>query len=124
MEELKKPLLDLFNDCFANRTLTTSQKTGVLTLLFKKGDPEKIENYRPIALLNVDLKILSKILTARLTKVMCHLVHPDQTGVKGRFIGTNTRLMFDILHLMKNKKLKGAVILLDQLKAFDPGRKK
>ena len=35
------------------------QKQGVLSLLYKKGDPENLENWRPISLLNTDYKIIT-----------------------------------------------------------------
>jgi hypothetical protein len=52
----------------------------VLTLLFKKDDPLKLDNYRPISLLIVDLKLLSYTLAQRLKKILPKLINEDQTG--------------------------------------------
>ena len=41
-------------------------KISVLTPLFKKGKPDDINNYRPIALLSQFSKILEKIIANRL----------------------------------------------------------
>jgi len=39
---------------------------------------------------NVDYKILTKVLANRLEKVLPKIINPDQTGyVKGRYIGEN-----------------------------------
>jgi hypothetical protein len=66
--------------------------------LFKKGDPLVLDNYRPISLLNVDLKLLSYVLAQRLKKVLEKIVNNDQTGyIKNRFIGFNHRQIQDII---------------------------
>lgn len=118
-EELAPILLKLYNSLLARGDLTPTQKEGVITLIFKKGDPHDVANYRPITLLGVDLKILSTILNTRLTPAAQHLLHPDQTAVKGRYIGQATRLMLDVLHRFDSQRAEGAVLLVDQLKAFD-----
>jgi hypothetical protein len=78
--------------------LTYSQRSSVLALLFKKGDPLLLDNFRPISLLNVDLKILSHVLDQRLKKILSKLINEDQTGyIKNRFIGFNLRQIQDII---------------------------
>ena len=60
---------------------------SVTRLIFKKDDPKHLKNWRPISLLNVDYKILSKALTNRLSKVLPSIVSEDQTSsVSGRTI--------------------------------------
>ena len=54
-------------------------KLSYITLLPKdEKNRTEVSKYRPVSLLNTDYKVISKILTARLRKVMNKLVHKDQ----------------------------------------------
>ena len=93
---------------------------SVLTLIFKKGDSEKLQNYRPISLTGCDYRILASVLAQRMHKVLDKLIHQDQTGyIKSRFIGTNIRRLLDILECKEILDKDVAIILLDFKKAFD-----
>jgi hypothetical protein len=88
--------------------------------LFKKGDNLSLDNYRPISLLNVDLKILSYVLAQRLKNLLPKIINEDQTGyVKNRFIGFNLRQIQDIIDYADLYKIEGAIIVIDFSKAFD-----
>jgi hypothetical protein len=81
---------------------TYSQRSSVLALLFKKGDPLLLDNFRPISLLNVDLKILSYVLAQRLKKILSKIINEDQTGYTKDRCTTDTgynRLCRHVLHL-------------------------
>ena len=86
-------------------------------------DPEKssdLKYWRPISLLCVDYKIISKCLTNRFKKVMGNLVHIDQTAaVLGRSIQDNVHLLRNILDYSCQKNNKFILLSLDQSKAFD-----
>ena len=87
------------NEAYSKGELSSSQKQGVITLIEKEGkDAMYIQNYRPITLLNVDYKILSKVLATRIKKVLGEIIHFDQVGyIKDRNIGEAVRLIDDIL---------------------------
>lgn len=115
------PLLaDLFNDFLHGRTIPASMKRGVITTIFKgKGDALDIDNRRPITLLNIDYKLLSKVLNDRLRGVLDKLIHPRQAGFcPNRSIFSNILLLDMALERM-NHDMSGAAILVDFLKAFD-----
>ena len=110
----------VYNHAFRAGRLAVSQRRGIITLLFKKGDRTLLKNWRPITLLTTDYKILSKALANRLQKVLPFIVHSDQTAsVKGRTINDNTRLLHDVISYADEKKIPLAMISVDQLKAFD-----
>ena len=99
--------------------LSQTQSRAVVSLVYKKGDPTDISNYRPISVLCHDYKILAKVLVLRLHKVTNILISPDQTGVKNRFIGENIRHFLESFEYLHLHKKPGLILLLDQAKAFD-----
>ena len=73
-----KPLVDCINHSYEFGELSSSQKQATVTLIEKKGkDKQVIKNWRPISLINVDAKIISKVLAKRLEKVLPNLIHPS-----------------------------------------------
>ena len=97
--------------------LSYSQYLAIITLLYKKGEREKITNWRPISLNNTDVKILTKILANRVKMVLPDIIHMNQCGcVKGRKIGQGIRLAEDILGILDDKNL---IMFDDKEKAFD-----
>ena len=62
-------LLNCFKFAFNHGELSSSQKQGAITLIEKKGrDKRYLKNWRPISLLNVGTKLLSKVLACRVKK--------------------------------------------------------
>ena len=113
-------LTDVFNDCFARGSLSFSQRTGLITLLYKKHDRLDTKNWRPISLLCTDYKILSKVLTNRLKTVIASVISESQSfGVPRRFSGLNVRTLQDVVNYCNKQNLGVAVLSLDQEKAFD-----
>lgn len=100
--------------------LSETQKLAVISLIPKKGDQTDIANWRPISLLNVDYKILSKVLANRLKSALHEIIHPDQTAaVPNRTIFSNIFLIRDLISYTNQKNLTGFILTFDQEKAFD-----
>ena len=58
--------------------------------------------------------------TTSFEKVLPTLINPDQTVyIKGRYIGENVRLIYDLIHYTDKQNQKGIAIFLDFKKAFD-----
>ncbi len=113
-------LVASLNESLRRGELSSSQKQAVITLLDKGKDRTQIKNWRPISLLNVDAKIASKALAARLTDLLPRLIHKNQVGyVKKRNIQENVRTLLDIMHYTKEKEIPGLLICVDFQKAFD-----
>ena len=90
-------LVEVFNSCHQAGFL--AKRRALIRHTFKKGDRLDPRNWRPITLLKVDYKIVSRAIAGRLLKVIHFVVAGDQTcGVPGRFIGDSFSLLRDVAH--------------------------
>ena len=114
-------LVDSLNYAYFHGELSHSQKQAVITLIEKKDkDRRWIKNWRPISLVNVDVKIGSKAIAKRLENVLPHIIHYDQNAfVKGRTIFDATRTITDVLEFTKMRDYQGIMTAIDFEKAFD-----
>ena len=101
--------------------LCDSQYERLTTLIPKPGkNTMYISNYTSITLLNCDYKIISKVINNRIYGLLPKLVSYNQSGfIRGRNIGDNIRLMFDIIDYSNRKKVPEAVLCIDLCEAFD-----
>ena len=68
------------NYSYRHGELSASQKQAVIVLVEKKDrDRRQIKNWRPISLINVDVKIGTKAIAKRMEKVLPQIIHHNQT---------------------------------------------
>lgn len=113
-------LLIIFNHIYVNGIQPISHTIGYIRLIFKKGIKELLRNWRGITLLNVDHKILTKIISSRLRKVLPDIIHVDQTcGIPGRMIFDNLYLIRDVIHHAQANHVPTWIVSYDIKNAFD-----
>lgn len=83
-------------------------------------DTTKCSNYRPLSILNAEIKIFAWVLACRLEPQITKLIHCDQTGFKKtRLDSDNVRQLLHVIHNAKDIASPCAVLSLDAEKAFD-----
>lgn len=95
-------LARMYNDSLKEGHLPTTLSVASISLILKKDkDPTCCSSYRPVSLLNMDCKILAKVLSFRLQWVPPSIISLDQTGfMLGRQPFFNTRRLLNIIRLL------------------------
>lgn len=118
---IEGPLFEALTLCIENKELSTSMKQGAICLIPKpQKDPQIIENWRPITLLNVDYKIMALMFAKRLKRGLGDIISETQTGfMSNRHISSNIRLILDLIDYPEFLNSHAFILFLDFYKAFD-----
>ncbi|XP_071739411.1 uncharacterized protein [Rutidosis leptorrhynchoides] len=86
----------------------------------KKTDPVGLNEYHPISLIGSFYKVIAKLLSNRLKKVIPNLVGFKQSAfIKGRNILDGALIANETLSFLKHKRIKSVIFKVDFEKAFD-----
>ncbi len=119
--QLGPHLLNMINASVCRGSFSTSSNIAIISLLLKKDKPPvDCSSYRPLSLLNCEIKLYAKVLASRLERYMPHLVHHDQTGfIKSRLASDNVRCLLHIINSASSSENNNSILSLDAEKAFD-----
>ena len=114
-------MVDSLNYAYIHGKLLNSQEEAVITLIEKKyRDQRLLKNWRPISLINVDVKIGSKAIAKCLEKVLLHIIHHDQNAfVKEQTIFDAVRTISNIMEFTELKGYPVIMTAIDYRKAFN-----
>ena len=113
-------LLVHFNEILLKGTYPASLNLSNIASIYKKGDPAKLENYRPIALLQTFYKILAALVKNRLEPALEPWISKTQYGFRKK--KSTSQALFIARRLMDMAERQGTnltLVLLDWEKAFD-----
>ena len=89
--------------------------------LHKKAKNKRVlKDWRPISLINVDVKIGIKAIAKRMEKVLPQIIHHNQKAyVKGRTVFDAVRQIDDVMSFTNSKGISSLSVAIDFEKAFD-----
>ncbi|XP_042023111.1 uncharacterized protein LOC121770446 [Salvia splendens] len=107
----------VFGGAYLPRSVTATS----IVLIPKKPVPESWSDYRPISLCNVVNKIITKIMSKRMTGLLPMIISPNQSGfVKGRLLNDNVLLAQEMFHeLSRCGSAPNVAVKIDMAKAYD-----
>ena len=120
-DDIKNLLSDSIKKSFISGELSTSQKQAVIKLIEKKDrDKRLLRNWRSISLLNIDTKLISKVIAIKLKKVLNNLISENQIAyLNNRFISERGRIVSDIAEITDLLQIEGILLTVDIEKTFD-----
>ena len=117
---LHEVLADLFNEVLEGPSVQEEWRKTWLQVLFKKGDPQLLENYRPISILPILLKLFSRVLYSRIEVFLAKTQSVDQAGFKSNFSCDDHMFTVTMLHEKSREwNIPIWIAAIDFKKAFD-----
>ena len=119
---LSNTLADLINKSFEEGIFPQCLKAAIITPIFKEGDKEQINNYRPISVLTTISKIFERVVSDQLSQFLeiNKIISKYQHAYRKKH--SSITCLFEILNLIYrciDEKKYVAIASLDLSKAFD-----
>ena len=119
-EPLWEQLAKFFTACMRKKRIPVKWKESRTVLLYKKGDPNDVKNYRPICLLPVIYKLFTKIIVNRITEQLDAAQPPEQAGFRKGFCTLDhMQAVNQVQERAREKDMKLYLVFVDYEKAFD-----
>ncbi|KAJ0805636.1 putative RNA-directed DNA polymerase [Helianthus annuus] len=110
----------IFDWFYNSGEINLGSGASFIALVPKVKDPVSLANYRPINLVGVISKVISKVLANRLRRVLDGVISENQSAfLKGRYILDGPLIVNEIISWIKKKKDKAFILKIDFDKAYD-----
>jgi hypothetical protein len=114
---VKEQFYRLCDDFFNEILELSSINNAFITLIPKSQNPETTSDYRPISLVRLALKFITKLLANRLQRIIIPVVHKNMYGfIKKRTIQDCLASSFEYLHLCHKSKNETVFVKIDSEK--------
>lgn len=118
--KLDKYLIEVMEQFYVHGSIHSSCNSSFIALLPKVADPLTIGDFRPVSLIGVIGKVISKVLANRLKKVLDKIISPEQSAfITGRNILDGPLIANEVVSWAKKSKNKVLFFKADFAKAFD-----
>lgn len=118
---IKKDVCEAVKEFFDTGILYKAINCATLILLPKVANPDTVKDYRPIACCKILYKLIAKVITGRMQKVMNHIISDSQAGfIPRRRIADNIILAHELVKSYNMKHISPrCMIKMDLQKAYD-----
>ncbi|GKV25367.1 hypothetical protein SLEP1_g34816 [Rubroshorea leprosula] len=119
-EVIKADIMVYLKDFHTNGRMVRGSNASFLVLIPKKENPQGIEEYRPISLIDCMYKILAKVLADRLSRVLYTIIGENQSAfIEGRQLVDSVVVANEAIDEVRKRKSQCFVFKIDFEKAYD-----
>ena len=119
-ESLLEYLTKTYNHILKTKTIPSTWEEAKIIIIYKKGDPGDIKNYRPISLLSHSYKIFTRLIQKRMERILDENQPRDQAGFrKGYSTTDHIYTLNQVIEKSNEYNLPLCVGFIDYEKAFD-----
>ena len=113
-------LLTMINKWWLTKEWASKMEEARIAALYKKGDPEKPENYRPLSLLNTLFKLMAAMMKRRIEDEVEHVMGETQFGFRrGKSTTHAIYIARRVQEFAERAGMRAQFVFLDWEKAFD-----
>uniref|UniRef100_A0A251VRU4 Putative RNA-directed DNA polymerase, eukaryota, Reverse transcriptase zinc-binding domain protein n=1 Tax=Helianthus annuus TaxID=4232 RepID=A0A251VRU4_HELAN len=119
-ELFENDFVSLMADFYDSGVINVGCGSSFIALVPKKKDPLCLGDYRPISLVGVINKVVSKVLANRLKKVLDSVISDSQSAfLGGRYILDGPLIINEVCSWLKKSKRRAMMFKIDFEKAYD-----